>query len=146
MGEGGLRASVWIGEQARPAIEAVLPLLEEAVAYDPMANTVESVIEDIVSNRAFIWVVLDENDPDTTKGFIVGSFYVLHGMKEFVLAYAGGNMEYLLQHLDLVEDFARANGASRIKIPGRMGWMKVLKTKDYKPTTVIMSKTLEVVH
>ncbi len=141
-----IRASIWIGEEAEEALNYIRPMLEETVAYDPMATTVEEIRQDVLEKRAFVWVTLDDDDPETTRGYIIGSFYVLRGVKEFVISFAGGNMEYLLKHLDLIEDFAKVNGAKTLKIPGRPGWARVLKERDYKPVAVILKKDLEVLH
>ena len=104
----------------------------EAVALGGGTHTEEDVIDRLVFGRAFLWAngnsgVLCEFDDFPRKRFC--RFWS-----------AGGALDDLLPMHDTIVSWARANGAERMDIVGRAGWLKVLP--GYKRGGVWMTKDI----
>jgi hypothetical protein len=57
-----------------------------------------------------------------------------------ILACAGSGMDGWLHLLELIEDYARAEGCAAVRLFGRKGWQR--KLAEYHTKLVVMEKTL----
>lgn len=116
-----------------PAIHA---LLAPAIAFS--GDTVASVIDDLISGEAILWVLRTKGgDPiaaavseleDTPRGqFVHGRLLGGHGMAEWI--------DRLITDITAHGKDAHAKG---IRIEGRIGWQRVLESKGWKRRAVVM--------
>jgi len=63
--------------------------------------------------------------------------------KVFFVFLAGGKLEQLYEMEDDMTDWAREQGCSEIELNGRLGWMKVLKNKNWNVQSVTLTKEIK---
>ena len=85
-----------------------------------------------------LWTVTDELGPAAAA---VTQFQMFGETKVcYVLLLAGRDMDSWRHHLEDIEEWARENGAVKMKLHGRAGWERKLDT--YTKSTVIFTKDL----
>lgn len=53
-----------------------------------------------------------------------------------------GDMADVLAQSDALDEFGKAEGCTKFIMDGRLGWQRALKEFGWKPTGIIMEKTL----
>lgn len=108
--------------------------LEGALAHDGNTHTIADVVDEIRAGRAYLWY--------GPRSAVVTRVHDLPRAKELRIWLAGGDLDELLEQLDLADLVAKRLGCSRVVVEGRKGWGRVMRDKGYKETAVILSKEL----
>lgn len=105
----------------------------QAVDMSEGTHTETDVIDALVSGRAFLWAF-------RSSGAIL-EFEDYPQMRICRNWAAGGELEDVLAMRVPSEEWARRNGAQRMEICGRQGWVR--KIPGYRKRSVWLSKDLE---
>lgn len=120
-------ADVW--RRCRPYIEAALVRAGGTHGLDDVARLVEQ-------GKAHFW--------PGRRCAVVTEFYCYPRLKACNFWLLGGELKELLQMLPVIEDWARAQGCTRMLGGGpRRGWERVLKPMGYRPEWIIYCKELK---
>ena len=98
----------------------------------------ERVEAEVLAGKQLLWLALDGCEIEAA---ITTQLVNENGRKLCVLAACGGkNRERWLPLLDGLEEFARKEGCAEMRIYGRKGWARVLRS--YRVRAVILGKGL----
>ena len=101
--------SIWV--RAKPLIQKAL---------DRGSNyTIDAIYEGLVSREMQLWMWGHDTALVTTIQVKSGTKYCL------LLCLGGKDMSVWFQHLSIVEDWAREQGAEEVRIYGRIGWARL---------------------
>ena len=103
------------------------------------------VAQAVLDGWALLWVVWDECSPSHTPRKVYGVGVTQTSTTEWrkvctIIAYSGEDRRRWLHLIKAVEDYARIEGCSAVRICGRKGWQRVLK--DYRAKRVILEKEI----
>lgn len=117
-------------------INLVWPKVSKSVrrAIDRGHNRFEEVERNILNGLSLVWLALDGDD---IEGVAVTGLF---GDACEIIAASGHNFRSWLHLIDELENYARAEGKTRMRIIGRKGWVKVLP--DYKQTSIVLERAL----
>jgi hypothetical protein len=100
-------------------------------AYQPVADSV-------LAGRALLWLV---TDGEIIRAAVVTELHVTEWRKVCVIVACGGkDMRHWLHLISGIENFARAEGCSAVRIVGRKGWARALA--HYRTTRIVLEKEL----
>src|SRR5689334_19422270 len=94
----------------------------------------------VVTGQIDLWLGTDELKPE----MVAFCCWEFHAKQKFYhILWSGGSQmsKYLREALSVFEQYACMAGADKVKIGGRVGWMKLLPQFGYLPDSVIMCKT-----
>lgn len=101
------------------------PMIERAYA-EVDADVPVTLFNDLCGNRANLWFVSDE-DHKVLYAFVTTMYLRKSGTKVCALMCGAGEQMRSWLHLqDQLEEFARAEGCSKIVAEGRAGWSRAL--------------------
>jgi hypothetical protein len=114
----------------------VAPLLKAAVTHTDLSRF-DEIERDVLAGRSLLWLAWSgEIEAAATTSLIE-----TNKSKVCVLTACGGNdMHRWVALLETIEVYARAEGCNRMRIFGRKGWQRVLKT--YHTTNIVLEKDL----
>jgi hypothetical protein len=119
-----------------PHTRALIEAAMEKGDISPLACVEHAVF----SGAALLWVAWDA-DARAIAAACVTELQVVGARKLCLIVACGGkNMHRWLPLLARIEDYARAESCSAMRIMGRAGWTRVLK--DYRRKRVILEKQL----
>jgi hypothetical protein len=101
-------------------------------AYAPIEDSV-------LTGRALLWLVVRANE---IRAAVVTELHVTEWRKVCVIVACGGRERASWLHLiEKIEEFARAEGCSAVRIVGRKGWARALE--QYETKRIVLEKELE---
>jgi hypothetical protein len=120
----------------------VLPLLTAACDAAATDLTPEFIKQEALANRRTMWVAFDTDDPfPFLAACATGERLTAHGRVVFIDALGGRNRGcWLVKCLAELEARARAKGAVRMELEGRVGWKRLLP--DYREVRTVLAKDL----
>lgn len=117
---------------------AARPLIEKAYK-DGDQIVPPNVLYDLVKGRRLLWLAVDE-DKNILAAMLTQLFEMVSG-KMCKMQECGGAQMHEWKHLrKRIEDYARAEGCTRVLIEGRPGWKRVMS--DYEQIAVVLEKRL----
>lgn len=111
--------------------------LERAIAFDMDEIDLVEIMQHI---RADHWLLLEIEYRGQDKGLIICErVKVRGGMALSLLSIVGEDLRIWIDdiHVDL-QILAESQGCDRIRLVGRMGWLKYLKPRGYESKRIIM--------
>src|SRR5262245_47838496 len=119
-----------------PHARALIKAAMEKGDINPFAGVERAVL----AGGALLWLAWDA-DARVIAAACVSELQVVGARKLCVIVACGGHgMHRWLPLLAPIEEYARAEGCSAMRIMGRAGWTRVLK--DYRRKRVILEKRL----
>jgi len=111
------------------------------------------LVNDILSGKATLWVIMDEEDDNKLYGIIFTEWSHYPRKKMLSISFAAGDKldSWIEESLKVLENWAVDNDCDAMEITGRKGWVKKLEDYDWKQEFIIVKKenlkkrTLEVV-
>ena len=115
----------------------VRPLLEKASRRTGL-NAFADFEADILAGRSLVWIAWNGNTIEAAAATILINSDP--GKVCVITLCAGRQMSRWLSLIDRIEDYAREEGCTRIRIFGRKGWLRVLE--GFAASHVVMDKAL----
>lgn len=98
-----------------------------------------NILSDLTKGRRLLWLAVDENE-DIIAAMLTQLFNMVSG-KMCKMQECGGERMQEWKHLrKRVEDYARAEGCTRVMLEGRLGWARIMP--DYEQVAVVLEKRL----
>lgn len=119
-------------------------ILWRAIIRTEGRHTLLTTKHAIQDSRMQLWAAFDGPDMETCIAVLVtetAQFPSGHISGEIVFA-AGEIIPDCLPLLGLVESWAKSVGCSSLRLIGRKGWSRALKTMGYEETAILMEKAL----
>lgn len=122
-------------------LETIFPLAAPLIYRIPLLNCqykLDDVYKELKSESWQLWLMMDK----TIDGVLLTEILDYPLCRVLVLkGISGRRMHRWIKFLDVIEEYARDNGCSKIMTAGaRRGWRKILA--DYKHTMVVLEKEL----
>jgi hypothetical protein len=92
----------------------------------------------VLDGRALLWLACEGTD--IRVAVVTAQERTEKRLVCTILACAGSGMDGWLHLLELIEDYARAEGCAAVRLFGRKGWQR--KLAEYRTKLVVMEKTL----
>lgn len=108
--------------------------IQDALKYSGGSYRIQDIFYDILQGNMQLWSGL--------HGCMVTQIVTYPQKKVFFVFLAGGKLEQLYEMEDDMTDWAREQGCSEIELNGRLGWMKVLKNKNWNIQSVTLTKEI----
>ena len=108
--------------------------IRQAIIQGGVGTDFNEVVDDLVNERALLWIGFDR---DANLIVSAGVTQLTTDKVCTLVAYGGRREDHLLQ---TIEDYARAEGCTRMRVLGRKGWIRVLK--NYHQPYVVLEKEL----
>lgn len=123
--------------QVEPIWECVKHWIKRAMERGDL-GTFEAVEDDVIAGQALLWLVW--NAPQI-QGAAVTQIVATQNSRVCVIVACGGdNMRLWLPLIEKIESYARDEGCDAVRILGRKGWMRVLKS--YSAPAIILERRL----
>jgi len=126
-------------------VPAIWPLVAERLraAYlrTDLSHTAD-LERDVLQGDAVLWVAASASAPVAELEAALVAKLVrtdLH-LVCIITACGGSNMSRWLDHLGAIEQWAKAEGAAKIRLFGRKGWLRILK--NYQASNVVLERAL----
>lgn len=100
----------------------------------------ESIQNAILTGRVLVWVAWDGESPNIEATAVTELQSTEWRKVCCVLACAGAHMERWIHLLETIEEYAKSEGCSAVRVIGRHGWQKMLPS--YKVKRILMEKLL----
>ena len=100
------------------------------------------LVNDILTGRASLWTVVDEEDNNKVYGIIFTELSNYPRKKMLSISFASGdNLEsWIEESLEVLENWAVDNDCVAMEITGRRGWVKKLQSHNWQEEFVIVKK------
>jgi len=100
------------------------------------------LVNDILVGKATLWTVMNEEDDNKIHGIIFTEVTTYPRKKMLTITFASGdNLEsWIEESLEVLENWAVDNECVAMEITGRRGWLKKLKSHNWKEEFVIVKK------
>lgn len=110
--------------------------IADAENYSGHEITLDSVFEGLANGTYQGWHI--------DSVFVVTSVIRYENFSSLRITHCGGNLtdELLKKALDILEEFAKTLGCSRVELYGRRGWCKRLKPYGYNELYTVVVKSL----
>ncbi|PWL17394.1 hypothetical protein DKP76_11490 [Falsochrobactrum shanghaiense] len=130
-------------DEMSPLWPDIISCLEKYVARFP-DETVSNIIAQCASGRRQLWIIQDEVGRVILTPITEITADDATGAKTLVLAEVGGSrLREAMPCLKEIESWAkRKHGATKARLIGRDGWMRLLPRYGYQPEARIYSKGL----
>lgn len=116
---------------------AVAPMLEAAMRRGGEMSMAD-LYECVASRSAFwLWVAWGG---ELEAAMVTEIADTIDGRVCVIVALGGENMGRWIAMKSKIEDYARAENCTRMRLYGRKGWARVLT--DYRPTRIVLEKEL----
>ncbi len=119
----------------------VRPWIEDACEQGDGWWTIEKIVTMLCEGRAVLWALEDAGKPIAAIVTAIAQWDALR-VAELVAQGGSGVIDALSDHLHIVEDWARDNGASEVVFRGRRGLTRVFKPFGYEEIAVTLRKAL----
>ncbi|UNE54973.1 hypothetical protein [Bartonella machadoae] len=135
--------SCWDQERIAPYLEEIIAAFGQYVERFKDEITLQQLIEEICSGKKQLWLVLDDDDQFLLAGTTQIQHTVLGKKRALICDCCGRGALELVDHLGVIEDWARENGAFEMEILGRLGWKPALTKKGYGIDMIYFRKDLK---
>lgn len=98
----------------------------------------DDLAADVLFGRALLWVAMRGEAIEAAAVTKLGR--TDRHLVCTITACGGGNMAGWLDHLAVIEHWARGEGCAKVRIFGRKGWLR--KLKDYHVSNVVLERGL----
>ena len=115
----------------------VAPLLKAACIRTGL-NAFVDLEADILSSRSLLWIAWNKQAIEAAAATVLINSEI--GKVCIITACGGNDMPRWLPLIAAIENYARAEGCTRVRIYGRKGWLRALD--GYGQTHIIMDKEL----
>ncbi len=115
-------------------LDAFAPAIERVLARDPV-TTSAAVLDKVREGTAQLW---DAGPGSVLVTQVLGEL----GGEVVAIWLASGELEPLLARHDDIVAWARSRGASKMRITGRAGWVRVLEDRGYKEVARVIEREL----
>ncbi len=116
------------------AIEFARPFIEKSMKRSPCGHTVEEVIEEVLQDRARLWL----GEQSATVSQFVSTARVSADER---IWHCGGSLEDVIATIEKAAEIMREVGIERLVIEDtRPGWAKVLGKYGFKPTQALVKE------
>jgi hypothetical protein len=115
----------------------VAPLLKAACTRTNM-NAFADIETDILAGRSLLWIAWNGQAIEAAAATILINSEI--GKVCIITACGGSNLPRWLPLIAEIENYARAEGCTRVRIYGRKGWLRALD--GYEAKHIIMDKEL----
>lgn len=115
----------------------VAPMMHAAVKRTNLCHT-DDLDNDILRGDGLLWVATEGNEIHAAA--TVSLQKMNDGMVCVITACAGDGIDNWLELIGPIEEWAKVEGASSVRIYGRRGWKRVLP--DYQETNIVIEKAL----
>lgn len=115
----------------------VAPLLRAACIRTGL-NAFADIESDILSGRSLLWIAWNGQAIEAAAATILINSEI--GRVCIITACGGSDMPRWLPLITEIENYARAEACTRVRIYGRNGWLRALD--GYEQTHIIMDKEL----
>ena len=100
------------------------PLLDKAVKRANGNLYLEDLLNDILAERAALWVVFNDRE---IEGAFTTQVSLYHRRRVCAVPFVGGrNLRYWLEAYELIKDWARARNCDAVEGYARKGWFRML--------------------
>ena len=126
-------------------VPAVWPLvadrLRAAYLRTDLSHT-DDLERDVLGGEAVLWVAASPGSPvaEIDAAMVAKLVRTDRNLVCMITACGGSNMSRWLDHLAAIERWAKAEGAAKIRLFGRKGWLRVLK--NYQARNVVLERAL----
>jgi hypothetical protein len=125
-------------DEARNIWPKVYKLIHEAM-WRGNISSFRDVADAVLTGNALLWLAIDTE----WRAVAITQTRSTEWRKVCtILACAGKDMRRWLPLLKLIEDYARDEGCSAVRICGRKGWQRVLLSQNYRAKRVILEKEI----
>lgn len=121
----------WDMERIAPYLEEVIASFRAYVERFKHEITLQEVIEAICSGKKQLWLVLVDDEQFLAAVTTQLQQTVLGKKRALICECSGKGVLDLVDNLQVVEGWARENGAFEIEILGRLGWKRALNKQGY---------------
>ncbi len=120
--------------------DRVVPLLLQGRQYWEEFSTIDALRAQIEAGQMQLWLCLDEDGPFI--GFLT-QFDIYPKTKVCRIVWISGQgLSRVLYALPSIEIWAKRQGASRVEVLGRVGWIKLLENGGYELKSFLLAKDL----
>lgn len=133
---------VWIHPQDVPAIwPLVADRLRAAYLRTDLSHTLD-LERDVLRGDAALWVAASPGGivAEIEAALVAKLVRTDRNLVCIITACGGSNMSRWLGHLAAIERWAKEQGAAKIRLFGRKGWLRVLK--QYQAKAVVLERAL----
>ncbi|MGY3535417.1 hypothetical protein ACVISU_008185 [Bradyrhizobium sp. USDA 4452] len=117
-----------------PRVEA---MLGRAVLRTDLSHTAD-IFRDVLEGDGLLWLACDGEKIEAAA--ITLLMRTDRHLVCLITALGGENRDRWVPLLEQIEDWARAEGAKRMRLMGRVGWARVLK--NYHVSNIVMERAL----
>uniref|UniRef100_A0A973WQF7 Uncharacterized protein n=1 Tax=Bradyrhizobium quebecense TaxID=2748629 RepID=A0A973WQF7_9BRAD len=117
-----------------PRVEA---MLGRAVLRTDLSHTAD-IARDVLEGDGLLWLACDGEKIEAAAITLLTR--TDRHLVCLITALGGENRERWVPLLEQIEDWARAEGAKRLRLMGRAGWARVLK--NYHVSNIVMERAL----
>ncbi len=120
----------------------VLPHIARACEAVTTSETPESILSDLLADRAGLWVIMEADNPLPFLGAAVTCMRQTNNGLVAEIRFLGGRQghRWIRTCLKEFEGHARDSGADLLHIEGRRGWRRFLP--DYREIRTVIEKRL----
>ncbi|MGB1215597.1 MAG: hypothetical protein ACPG4X_19660 [Pikeienuella sp.] len=132
----------WPFERISPYKDAILGAFEMLQERFPDDVTVASLIDDAITGRKALWLVLDSDEAFVSLAMTQIRTVEATGKKIATAMDLAGrdHREFIDDLIKVLEQWAKDNDADLFALEGRPGWSKSVKGHGYKPFAVMWRK------
>jgi hypothetical protein len=110
--------------------ERCRPWIEAALEYSGGTHTFDDVVDGITSGRMQFW--------PAPRGCAVTELVRFPRKMTLNCFLAGGEMDQILDMFEDARNWGRQQGCTAFTLAGRAGWQRVLKSRGFSPTMVVL--------
>lgn len=117
---------------------AARPMIEKAYK-DSDQDVPVTILHDLRCGKRLLWLAVDGEE--TIIAAMLTQLFTMNSGKMLKMQECGGKRMREWKHLrKRVEDYAKAEGCTRVLVEGREGWERIMP--DYKRVAVVLEKRL----
>lgn len=136
-------------EDVEVALPTVEPFIQRSIDEYPFVQSIELFRMKLLDGSFQLWVGVDEKSLEVLGAMVTFFYRMPVDNYIFEILSIGGDigLEVCQSKMEIVENYAKARGATVILLRGRVGWKKVLKDNGYSyKQDVLLYKNLRTLH
>lgn len=115
-------------------LERCRPWIEAALAHSGGTHDFDDVARGIIEGRMQLW--------PAPRGCAVTEIVVYPKKTVLNVFLAGGELDQILDGIESVAAWGRAQGCEGLSLAGRRGWERVLKSRGWVTTHAVMERSI----
>lgn len=125
-------------KRAQEIWPAARPLIERAYK-DGDQDVPPTILHDLTKGRRVLWLAVDGEE--NIIAAMLTQLFQMNSGKMLKMQECGGERMHEWKHLRRrIEDYAKAEGCTRVLVEGRPGWERIMP--DYERVAVVLEKRL----